>query len=274
MTTHTIFKSPTIEFGIKDKDYKYVYAKKNIKKDSILLIEHIYFEKGDINNFYSNKLKMLVANSKTLFNNFCPRTIDWNLECTLNLNKYKEYTDLLTEKVQKNCFQFNKEGITLGNDISKFNHSVKPNAFVGMEGIFVYEDIMFCYITVIARENIKINDEICIWYGNGYFGENKDSTLINYKIPDKTHQIVSRIAEHYLRGEKCYKVVTNHFGIFYGIYGLMDESTTFVMTPRFIKYYEKKYKSKPTHQKNVLWVSEHATNIMKYCKSGYSINFV
>jgi len=29
MTTHTIFKSPTIEFGIKDKDYKYVYAKKN-----------------------------------------------------------------------------------------------------------------------------------------------------------------------------------------------------------------------------------------------------
>jgi hypothetical protein len=128
---------------------------------------------------------------------------------------------------------------------------------------------MFCYLTVIARENIKINDEICIWYGNGYFGENEDLKSMNYKIPDKTHQIANRIAEQYFRGEKCYEVIVNHLGIFYGIYGLLDESTDrHSMTPRFIKYYEKKYKSKPTHQKVILWIMEHATNIMNICKSG------
>lgn len=117
--SNTIFKSKNISMKIREIDYRYICATAPIKKGELLLIEHCYlsttlYEQVDY-----------VQHSSTLFNNLYPRTKKWDLK----LINTKEHLNLAAEKVQKNVFKIN-DNYLIGFDLSNFNHSTNPNAYV------------------------------------------------------------------------------------------------------------------------------------------------
>ena len=218
--TNTIL-SNKIDFNTKDSDYRYVTAKYNIKKDDLLLIEHVYS---------SNDLSIMeytVSKNKELYDNLYPRFEKWTKNTMFNKDNYAG------EKVQKNSFKIDKKNFMIGLNVSWFNHSSNFNAIVTQIQCEIVEKVKLTLIYVIAHKNINKGEEIFIWYGNNYFSENNKINCkynINYKL-------LSKIFYQYVSKKKCLNIYLNNVFAQYGLY-ILDE---IVVTKRFLTFFKKTF---------------------------------
>ena len=240
--TNTIFKSNKISFETKDADYRYVKSINNIKQGELLLIEHCYCnEDFDI-------IPDVIRTSPELFDNLYPRTVPWNESFMEKLTS--ELAELCREKAQKNSF--GDKGIySIGLDISRFNHSNTPTASVNYLSNSFKDIEVTCYLQyVYANCDININEEITIWYGKKYFGENIEYIEPPFKIENK---YINTIASQYIRKDVCSNIIGNHICIYYGLYLLND---MIYPTNRFLKYFTENEKKECTKKNIINWVLE------------------
>ena len=225
--TNTIFKSSKILFETKNDDYRYVKTKSEIKKGELILIEHCYCH----NNI--EQLRNVILNSPDLFNNLYPRKTIWNENMIQKLTD--EVSEMCCEKAQKNAFGID-EKYMIGLDISRFNHSITPNASVKYLDINIEQEVNCCLLYVYAHNTINTNDDINISYGNAYFGENVEQIDSLFKLENN---YINKIAQQYITKEICKNIVFNHICIFYGLY-LIDD--IICPTKRFSEYFTKHIK--------------------------------
>jgi hypothetical protein len=146
----TVFQLPSVDF-VKDNDFYRVVALKSIKKDSILLIEHV---------FSSDKRPHVleaIASSSTLFNNYYPRNgVAWDFET--------DHHDAVIEKYNSNIF--NTDGIYQACLlINSFNHSKNHwNADVFDTQFKLKNDSITYFKAIIASKDIDAGNEIFIRY--------------------------------------------------------------------------------------------------------------
>jgi hypothetical protein len=240
--TNTIFKSNKILFETKDDDYRYVKSTSNIKQGEILLIEHCYCnEDFDI-------IPDVIRTSPELFDNLYPRTMPWT-ESFMD-EPTSELAELCREKAQKNSFG-DKGMFSIGLDISRFNHSNTPTASVNYLSNGRKDVEVKCYLQyVYAHCDINIDEEITIWYGKKYFGENIEYIEPTFKI-EKNY--INTIASQYVKKDICSNIMGNHMCIYYGLYLVND---MICPTNRFLKYFTENEK-KECNMKNIAnWVLE------------------
>ncbi len=212
-STNTVFKNENkFSLEIKDDDYRYVKAKKTIKKGELLLVEHCYLSKK------LDFIRNIISHSPELFNNLYPRKEKWTEET--EEGRTEDFAKLVTEKAQKNAFVHDNR-YSVGFEISNFNHSTNPNACVRTQAYIIDENVSVYILFVFAVKNIKKGKEITISYGKSYFDD--DACEIDYGlVTTKTTNLVHEIMAKYLRTETCLDMVVNHISIFYGLYILSD----------------------------------------------------
>jgi hypothetical protein len=246
--TNTIFKSKKISFETNDDDYRFVKTLKNIKKGELLLIEHCYnTDKFEI-------IPKAIQNSPELFNNLYPRKMSWNESFVTNPTS--EISDICIEKAEKNSFGGNGH-FSVGLDISKFNHSNKPNSRVEYCGARVIDEEVYCRVLyVYSTRDINIDEEITIWYSNGYiqtyFGENIDQEYEHSFELEKVY--IEKILTQYLSKEISRTILFNHLCIYYGLYLTND---MICHTKRFLEYFTKKFKKEYNNQNIIQWLTEN-----------------
>jgi hypothetical protein len=108
MLTGIVYTSSDIEIDYTNDAYSIV-AKKDLPVGHLVLIEHVLH--GDINILLNG-----VLTDQNLFDQLYPRQFQVQLD---------EFQQAI-EKTESNCFMF-RDGHVLGNILSKFNHSCKPN---------------------------------------------------------------------------------------------------------------------------------------------------
>ena len=171
----TVFQLPSIEF-VKDDDFYKVVALKPIKKDNILLIEHV------LSSDQRPHILEAIASSSTLFNNYYPRNgIAWDFET--------DNHDVVIEKYNSNVF--NTDGIFQACLlINSFNHSKNHwNADVFDIQFKLKDNSITHFKAIVASKDIDAGNEIFIRY-NEYlnddcdFPENTDllTCLKNYPV--------------------------------------------------------------------------------------------
>jgi SET domain len=271
-SVHTFYKSHKISFETTDTDYKYVKAVKSISEGDILLFEHALCSTN------INDISEGIQYSPELFNSLYPRTMEWSetmfteqtpatmqgmstefsrspttllrnvsgsLQSTQSSN---QLPDILSEKVQKNCFSKNNT-YYIGKDVTKFNHLEKPNAlcrFIDIIDLGLPTNVAIMYI--IAIKDIPVDEEILIWYGNAYFNENHEE--VEYDTTKYQTKIESFIPQ-YIKKPIFESVTFNHLCAYYGLY-IADD--TLYPTYKFFKYYEKEYKQKPNAENVKEWL--------------------
>ena len=222
MSNNTILKSNKISVEIRDNDYRYIRATAPIKKGELLLIEHCYlsttlYEQVDC-----------VKHSSTLFNNLYPRTKMWDEK----LIDTKEHLNLAAEKVQKNVFNINDNNYLIGFELSNFNHSTKPNAYVKFSSNI---SLSLGFVYVITNQDIDMGGEITISYGNGYFGENAE--VIDYSNVITSADILFRkIIIQYVQKPICLDMIVKHRSMLCGLYYNLEDDVI-ITTERFLESY-------------------------------------
>jgi hypothetical protein len=249
--TNTILKSPKISFEVKVDDYRYVKATKKINAGELLLIEHCYScSKENV----SHMIKVVQLSSE-LFNNLYPRTIEWDE--SICYNSPDEIMNLCQEKCQKNCFGRNNK-IILGLDISKFNHSTSPNCDV-KEQVFTLELEVDCSLMyVYSNKNIDVDEEITMWYGNGYFQEKIEITPeFEFKC-----NLIIEVAKQYMRKEIFKTIAFNHVCMHYGVHNVKNDLIIF--EPRFMRYLADKVEKEFNKENWIQWVIEKWSNFTSH----------
>ena len=262
--TNTIYKSNKISFEVRNdstkingvihnmEDYRYVKAIKPIKEGDILLIEHCCVTKELCD------LVSVVKCCPELFNNLYPRTRLWTESVLTELSD--DLIDLLREKVQKNCFggynTLNEYGYTIGNDISRFNHSINFNAVYRYVDVTLKLPINIQIFYVVASKDVVINEEITIFYGNKYFGD-KLPNDIQFNISKKYGNYIETIIDQYIDKPIFETVILNHMCIYYG---LLFNDEMLCPCERFMEYYTKEF---PNMQNIEDWISSKRELIHK-----------
>jgi hypothetical protein len=177
--TNVIFESGHINYFTKKDDYRGVRATADIKKGTILLIEHCLMGTSEY-------LMNTIVHDKELYNALSPRTDKWEKQMHITPEKY--YSEV-RKKVEANAFGHDswENGIwNLGFKLSSFNHSTVPNSIniwrkEPLGGISQY------YVYVKTINDISKGDEITISYGDGI----NSATGHNFISPDSeiTHNI-------------------------------------------------------------------------------------
>ena len=108
MLTGIVYASPDIEIEYINDVYSIV-AKKDLPVGHLILIEHVLY--GNINFIFNG-----ILSDQNLFDQLYPRQVQAQLDKVQQAIK----------KTESNCFMFHN-GYVLGNILSKFNHSCKPN---------------------------------------------------------------------------------------------------------------------------------------------------
>ncbi len=251
----TIYKNNKIEYK-KENDYWFVTSQKDIKKGEIILVEHSFCENQRES---STKNKMIVKLNEELYNELYPRKNIWKEEY-----KYLEdnnLNEIIHEKVLKNCFG-SKQGIVLGYNISKINHSKNPNAKTFEHTIEIGYNIYTKILNVEAIRDIKANEEILITYGKGNrFGE---EILIRQDEDIKEeNNLIEKIINQYIKKDIFKKTILLQLcAIEYGLYLLEDE---IIMTPRFQELYENIFNEKTIDEektKKLILLKNKEINIM------------
>ena len=251
--TNTLFKSKKISFETKNDDYRFVTSTQNIKKGELLLIEHVYCTED------SNIIQNVILHSPELFNNLYPRKIPWTEKIIQEQEQTDEIIELIEEKMNKNSFNtFNILGVTwtIGLDISKFNHSNVPNAYVGFYRNFIIHDTdVKCALGyVYSTCDITTGEEITISYGSGYVLKQFGEIIEEYNPPFKLqHDYIENIVIQYTRKDICRTIMFNHICIYYGVY-LIDDMIC--STKRFIEYFTKTIKKKCNNENMIEWLIE------------------
>lgn len=227
MSTNTIFKSNKFSVEIKDNDYRYVHANKTIKKGELLLIEHCYLSKD------ASFIQTIILESPELFDNLYPRKEKWTEQLLKEEGQTEDIMTLLNEKAQKNMFGFDsrKDKYSVGLDISNFNHSINQNAYVKNKTYIIDENVSVFIMYIISNQEINIDEEITISYGNGYFGE--DVCIHNNMHTTEADILVEKIMNQYMQKKKCIDMIIIHICMFYGLYMVKDD--LICPTKRFMK---------------------------------------
>lgn len=154
--------------------------------------------------------------------------------------------EMLNEKVLKNCFG-SEQGIVLGYNISKINHSKNPNAKTFEHTIEIGKKIYTKILNVEAIKDIKENEEIFIVYGKGVRFGDEIETRVDEGIKEQ-NKLIEKIIDQYIKKEIFKKTILIQLCVIeMGLYILKDEVIT---TPRFEKLYEKMYNKK--HNTNIV----------------------
>jgi hypothetical protein len=238
----TIYKNNKIEY-INEKDYWMIKSKKEIKKGDIILVEQCFCENEKES---SVKNKMIVKINEELFNELYPRKNKW-------IEEYKYLDDenlneMLNEKILKNCFS-SKQGIVLGYNISKINHSKNPNAKTFEHTIEIGKEIYTKILNVEAIRDINANEEIYIIYGKGVrFGEEIEIRA-DEEIKEE-NKLIEKIIDQYIKKESFKRTILIQLCIIeLGLYLLKDE---IIITPRFQELYEKIFKEKEIDKEKII----------------------
>jgi hypothetical protein len=241
MTSNTVFQSNKWLVGVRKDDYRYVEANKNIKKGELLLIEHCYLSKR------VESLPNIILYSPELFDNLFPRNEKWKEELLIEKGQTKDIINLINEKAQKNSFMVAKDKYSVGLNISNFNHSTSPNAYVKSNTYIIDENVSLFIMYIISDKEINVDEEITISYGNGYFGDNmhiNDYTTITIEADI----LVQKIMKQYIHKKICINMIVKHISMFYGLYIYHD---LVCPTTRFITKFKEL-----THENIDKWLYE------------------
>ena len=241
MATHTIFKSNSISLKTKDNDYRYVTAKNHIKKGELLLMEHCY-----TNTTLDSMTNAILMNNK-LFNNLYPRKEQWTVKLLSKEGQTEDIKSLLTEKAQKNVFGSQSNDYSVCLEISNFNHSTTPNAFVKRQKYVIDENTTLFIMCLSSINEINIGEEIFISYGKDYFGDN--SCICDYSYTTNVDVLVTRIMQQYLQSESCRYIIINHVSASHGLY--FDDDSLYP-TNRFLTT----FKNDITSENIYGWIKE------------------
>ena len=248
MSVFPVFTSNLISFTVKENDYRYVLATQDIRQGELLLVEHCYSAPS------FNKLAMVIKASPLLFNELCPRTVVWN--SSIPGDSSEQIVSLCKEKAIHNAF--GHEGVHLiGVHATKFNHSSVPNATVKIVRCNLREMGVSCdFIYIYANKDIVAGQEVCIWYGNQFFGDSKPF-LDSFDLDRKYNQI----ARDYLSTSVCKQIVVEHLCIHHGLYIIED---TFLTTSAFIEFFNLSVKKEPSVENIQKWVLEQLAALDKF----------
>ena len=224
----TIYKNNKIEY-INENDYWMIKCKKEIKKGEIILLEHCFCENKKESSI---KNKMIVKINEELYNELYPRENRWEEE--YKYSKESKLNEKINEKVLKNCFD-SEQGIVLGYNISKINHSKNLNAKVFEHTIEIGKDIHTKILNVEAVKDIKEGEEIFITYGKGNrFGE--EIELREDEGIKEQNKLIEKIIDQYIKKDIFKRTILIQLCIIeFGLYLLEDE---IIMTPRFEELYK------------------------------------
>lgn len=232
MTTNTIYKSPKYSVETKDNDYRYVEAKKQIKKGELLLVEHCHLSERKEN------IPNIILHDRKLFDNLYPRTEKkWTENLLSGEGKTADIYDLAYDKANKNmfCLDPKMDKHVIGLDISNFNHSSKPKAYVKHKRVIIDENVSVFILYVISDQDINIDEEITISYGYGsnHFG---DPCMIDYaNVITEADILVEKIMRQYLQKQICLDIIVKHISVFYGLYIVCNDDILLCQTERFMK---------------------------------------
>ena len=176
--------------------------------------------------------------NKDLFNKLSPRVHQWSLD---DFVKSTENDKIILDKMEENCF-INNDFIIIGDDLSWFNNSSHPNAYVRCEEIN-FTTFSSTTISIIAGKDIKTGDEICINYGKEDLDfvnrepkqSNRDEIIT---IDDADGDIIQSILLQYKKKEACRNVIKNHVCISQELF-IVDGVV--ISTEKFTKFIENLY---------------------------------
>jgi hypothetical protein len=245
-STYVVFEHPACTFDDSNNVHK-VIASRDIKEDTILLVEHVYHDEGD--NGTAVRLTHLVQCDSRLYNSLYPRTSEWTEDV---VNGPPER--VIYEKLQKNVFK--KEcGFLLGERISWFNHSLEPNCYSYHIATPLQTEVNAHMMCVIALRPISAGEELCICYSpNIKFvdGEPVDMGLSLPVIPTEasidTKRKIHTLIREYMKGDVARSVIIIHISMYYGLYLTRDMMCP---TERFIKFARGKFKEKSKEPRNL-----------------------
>lgn len=142
-------------------NFSSMIANNTIKKNSLLLIEHVFTGSIDQCHF-------LVQENEYLYNELHPRNQKWS---EMTNNAAKEI--IAKKKVSANGFMHSATEVILGDTVSKFNHSCTPNSLCFKAGESKINGFVFNYIGVFACKDVSEGEELKINYGGirGHNGE-------------------------------------------------------------------------------------------------------
>lgn len=229
----TLYKNNNVNFD-NDNNYHSVKSNSLIKKNSIILIEHCFCEKNG-NLVITN----LIKNHEFLFNGLYPRTMKWTNDIRSGDND--EILNLIYQKIKNNCFKNIDNDLMLGNEISYFNHSNKPNCKCYAQPFEIAGMITRIAFVVSLRE-IEPNEELFIEYDKNIKFENGEKYIVenndNFENMDdgflKTRYIKQMCKTHFSR-DVFVNVVTNQKCAHIGLYISKD---FIAVTSRFAKIYK------------------------------------
>lgn len=164
-----------------------------------------------------------------------PRTTKWE-ESYVTSELPAEIVSLIREKITKNAF--GGEGLyIIGNDISRFNHSKNPNAYVTTTMLNCDIDFKLPVLSVIAGNEINTGDEILIKYNNVVSYDKKESTEEPHPLKILETSVVDDMVKHYLKSyvgtNTFFEIILKQLCSYYGLYMIYDILS---ISPRFIKH--------------------------------------
>ena len=256
--THTIFKSPLIQIN-NINNYHSVTATKDIKPDTLLLIEHCFID----NEYEKNSIKIIrnfVDSHKELYEDLYPRDVEWinpSDRLTASDDVFNTFCDAVYLKIQNNVFD-DINGYTIGKNVSYFNHSKNQNATVILHTPLIIKGYVTCIVLVISVKNIDEGEEIFIKYNdkiefsqiltpnnntlnllttNNNFPPNPKIDNINYNDVKFTEKYINnlsfnKIIKKYTQSDIYKNIVTNHYLSINGI-NITSEKT--ILTNDLIK---------------------------------------
>lgn len=248
MSVFPVFISELISFATKEGDYRYVLATRDIRQGELLLVEHCYSAPS------FDKLATVIKATPRLFNELCPRTVLW--DSSIPVDSSERVAALCKEKTIHNAF--GHEGMHLiGVHATKFNHSDEPNATVKIVQCRLREIEVTCnFIYVYANKDICAGQEVCIWYGNQFFGGCApfvDSVELDRKY--------NRVAQDYLSTSVCKQIIVEHICVGHGLYVVDD---TFLMTPAFVQFFNQSVKKDASVENIQKWIIEQLEAVNRF----------
>jgi len=201
--TNVLYESSHINYFTKKDDYRGVCATADIKKGTVLLVEHALAGTSD---YLMNSL----VHDEELYNALSPRTNKWEEQMHITPEKY--YSEV-RKKVEANAFGHDswENGIwNLGFKLSSFNHSTVPNSInIGRKEPL--GEISQYYVYVKTIDDLSKGDEITMSYGDGV----NSATGHNFISPesDITHNVLVACYSRD-KDEFANRIIDQYFGKF------------------------------------------------------------
>lgn len=282
---NTVFKSNKIVYDVKDNDCRFVRSIESIPKGHIVLLEHCLTLKAPTQNL--SLMANAISYSPTLYNELYPRNLDqpWDeklieqhapddLSVSIEHRLRSEtFFKLCEEKARQNAFAGpTLATMSLGLDVSRFNHSQQPNIAIKYSPATLdEEDGVYCdLVCVYALHDIPANTELFLYYGDVYNNlwklQNPELASIPTPIPSPSrpsykidHEIIRKMhLQYYQKPEEinvCKEILFNQFCF---IHGLVVSDDVLYHTPEFDQLFleETNHQQECCQETIVAWMRE------------------